>query len=193
MLVLRPLSENHGFRDDPAHHERVLARHAARARRGPGGGPGSGIRPVRLALPGAIGAAMRAAGIRTYAALSRRCRLHQAFISRIARRQAGASAVTVAQISRALHSSPDDLFAPAARLTDQQRQNVHWERYPQLQPSQRPTPDFEPTLNESFTDWQERPRPGRWSRLDAQRLHLMSDADLFARIAAVMVRNGVPA
>jgi len=193
MLVLRPLSENHGFRDDPAHHERILARYAARGQRRPGGGPGSGIRPVRLAIAGAIRTAMQAAGIRSYTALGRRCRLHQAFISRIARRQAGASDHTVAQISRVLHSSAEDLFAPAARLTDEQRQLVHWQRYPQLQPSQRPAPDFEPTLNKSFTDWQERPRPGRWSKLDARRLHLMSDEDLFARIAAVMVRNGVPA
>ena len=181
------------FRDDPAHHERILARYAARGHRGPGGGPGSGIRPVRLAFSGAIRAAMQAAGIRSYAALGRRCRLNQAFISRIARCQAGASATTVEQISMALQSRPEELFAPAACLTDEQRQNVHWQRYPQLQPSQRPTPGFEPTLDKSFTDWQRRPRPGRWSRLDAQRLHLMSDEDLFARIAAVMVRNGVPA
>ncbi len=84
------------------------------------------------------------------------------------------------------------MFAPAARLTDEQRQNVQWQRYPQLQPSQRPTPDFEPTLNKSFTDRRERPRPRRWSKLDAQRLRLMSDEVLVARIAAAMVRNGVP-
>ncbi len=181
------------FRDDPAHHERILTHYEARERRSSRKSPGSGIRPVQLAFAGAIRVAMQAAGIRSYAALGRRCRLSQAFISRIARCRSGASATTVTRLSTVLQSRPEDLFAPAARLTDEQRQNVDWQRYPQPQPSQRPTPDFEPTRNRSFTDRRERPRPGQWNKLDAQRLHLMSDEDLFARIAAVMVRNGVPA
>ena len=194
MLVLRPLTESQKFRDDPAHRERVEARYAARVSSEPGGLPGrSGVTPVRLAIPGAIRAAVRPAGFRGVSALARHIRRNETVVYRIVHRRAGASLNMANAIAEALGLAIEELFEEPVYLTDEQRAGMHWSVYPQVQPQHRPAPDFDPTQTRSFIERVRRTRAPRWSRLDAMRLHLMSDEVLFARIAAVMVRNGVPA